>query len=124
MYKSFLIWATILGAIAVMLGAFGAHALHDIVVESKIEIFKTAVTYQFYHVFALLALTWLQYQKPNKIFKYAGIFFIIGIILFSGSLYTLTFINLKIIGILTPIGGLFFIVGWICMFIGAFQLKK
>lgn len=124
MYKSFLIWASVLAAIAVILGAFGAHALHDIVVESKIEIFKTAVTYQFYHVFALLSLAWLQYQKPNKIFIYAGIFFIIGIILFSGSLYALTFINLQKLGILTPIGGMFFIIGWICMFIGALQLKK
>lgn len=124
MHKTFLIWASLLGAIAVILGAFGAHALRNIVTESKIEVFKTAVTYQFYHVFALLALAWLQYQKPNKIFMYAGMFFIIGIILFSGSLYMLTFVELKGLGIITPVGGIFFIAGWIAILIGTIQLKK
>lgn len=124
MYKFFLICASLLGVTAVILGAFGAHALHNIVTENKIEIFKTGVTYQFYHVFALLALAWLQYQKTNKIFKWAGIFYIMGIILFSGSLYTLTFINLQELGIITPIGGIFLIAGWLCMLIGILQIKK
>lgn len=130
MYKSFLIWASILGAVAVMLGAFGAHALQKIVAEQKIEVFKTGVTYQFYHVFALLALAGLQYQKLNLVFKWAGIFYIWGIICFSGSLYLFTFIdinqypNLKILGIITPIGGLFFIVGWLCMLVGVCRMKN
>ena len=69
MYKPFLIWASILGAIAVMLGAFGAHALQKIVVQQKVEIFKTGVTYQFYHVFALLALARLLHYSPTLVFK-------------------------------------------------------
>ncbi len=118
MYKTSLTWASLFGITAVMLGAFGAHALQSMVVEKKIESFRTGVTYQFYHTITLLALGWIQYNHPKKIFRYATFFFIIGTILFSGSLYILTFVELNALGFATPIGGVFFILGWLCLLIG------
>lgn len=124
MHKVFLQYAILLGALAVVLGAFGAHGLKQLVPAESIVTFDTGVRYQFYHVFALL-ITGILYEKiPVKALKWAGRFFLIGIGLFSGSLYVLTLlkatdsVGLGGIGIMTPIGGLFFIAGWICLFWG------
>lgn len=111
--------AAILGSIAVILGAFGAHGLKQILPSESVATFDTGVRYQFYHVFALLAAGVLFEKYPGKWIRYAGIAFITGIILFSGSLYFLTLlkatdtVGLAGIGIVTPFGGLFFIAGWI-----------
>ena len=124
MHKSFLKIATILGALAVILGAFGAHALKQVVSENAVITFETGVRYQFYHVFALLITGTLYKDFSNKWMNYAGNLFITGIVLFSGSLYVLTFFvalvrpALNWIGIITPFGGLAFILGWIFLFIG------
>lgn len=121
MYKSFLIIATILGALAVALGAFGAHGLKSKVDEYTLGIFETAVKYQFYHVFALLAAGILFQAYNNNWMLWSGRLFIIGIAIFCGSLYALTFFlangndNMKWLGAITPIGGVSFIAGWICM---------
>jgi uncharacterized membrane protein YgdD (TMEM256/DUF423 family) len=124
MHKGYIKTAAFLGAISVMLGAFAAHKLKQIVSEQAISIFETAVRYQFYHVFAL-ALTAVIYKDyPNKLISAAGILFMLGILFFSGSLYLLTYITgnnivgLDWIGAITPIGGLFFIVGWLCLSLG------
>lgn len=124
MDKKFLRWAAILGALAVALGAFGAHGLKAYVPAESITTFDTGVKYQFYHVFALLAVAYLNHHYPNKWFKWAGILFIIGIFLFSGSLYLLTAlkatgtVGLSGIGIITPFGGLAFIAGWVLVGVG------
>ncbi|MGB1248158.1 MAG: DUF423 domain-containing protein [Chitinophagales bacterium] len=114
--KSYIIWGTIFLLLAVVLGAFGAHGLQSIVDASHIATFKTGVQYQFYHGFAILLLAILAKQYKIDTLKYCFYFFVIGIFLFSGSLYLLTFsdvINIpKIVGPLTPIGGFCFIVGW------------
>lgn len=129
MHKSFLVWAAVLGALAVILGAFGAHKLKELVPPETVSTFQTGVTYQFYHVFALLATGILFAQLPGSQLEWAGRCFIIGILLFSGSLYLLTVlkmtgnVGLKGIGILTPIGGVFFIAGWICLLSGILKLK-
>ncbi|PSL48070.1 uncharacterized membrane protein YgdD (TMEM256/DUF423 family) [Chitinophaga niastensis] len=129
MHKSFLVWAAVLGALAVVLGAFGAHKLKELVDSTGIETFKTGVTYQFYHVFALIATGILFAYAPGSQLEWAGRCFIIGIILFSGSLYLMTMLNvtgnvgLKGIGIITPIGGVFFIAGWICLLMGILKIK-
>jgi uncharacterized membrane protein YgdD (TMEM256/DUF423 family) len=123
MHKGFLISAAILGALAVTLGAFGAHKLKQLVPPESVSIFQTGVTYQFYHTFALLAIGILFVHLPSasNLLEWAGRCFIIGIILFSGSLYVITAlkaadtVGLSKIGIITPIGGLFFIAGWICL---------
>jgi uncharacterized membrane protein YgdD (TMEM256/DUF423 family) len=127
MHKFFLQLVSLFGAFAVGLGAFGAHALRRIVPEAVVNIFETGVRYQFYHVFALALAGILYRDFPNKYMQWAGNLFIIGIILFCGSLYILTYLKaaarpgLDWIGIITPFGGLAFIAGWICMFVGLFK---
>ena len=124
MNKTYLITASLLGALAVALGAFGAHGLRRIVDADSVATFQTGVQYQVYHTFALLAAAILYERFPNKWMKWAGTCFIIGIVLFSGSLYALTLlkaadqVGLKGIGIITPIGGIFFIAGWLFLFAG------
>ena len=124
MHKLSLTSGALLAAIAVILGAFGAHALKVILSPDQLQTFETGVRYQFYHSFALLATGIIHTSFTNKQVKLAGIFFLIGIILFSGSLYLLTFlklngdVGLKGLGILTPIGGVFFILGWLLLLTG------
>jgi uncharacterized membrane protein YgdD (TMEM256/DUF423 family) len=113
----------ICGALAVILGAFGAHALRDLLSEEQLRVFHTAVEYQFYHSLALIAVGVVYEKFQNRWIRYSGYAFFIGIILFSGSLYLLTaFTSLSYFGIITPIGGLCFIAGWSCLTIGV--LKK
>ena len=106
------------------LGAFGAHSLKKIVDPDTVTVFQTGVQYQMYHSLALLAVGILFEKFPNKWIKWAGASFIIGIILFSGSLYLLTAlkateqVGLNGVGIITPFGGLFFITGWLFLFFG------
>lgn len=127
MHKFFLQLVTVLGALAVGLGAFGAHALRRIVPDAVVTIFETGVRYQFYHVFALAIVAVVYRDFANKWMLWAGNLFIIGIMLFCGSLYILTYLKavakpgLDWIGIITPFGGLAFIAGWICMFVGLFK---
>lgn len=122
MHKGFLRTAIVLGALAVILGAFGAHTLKQFLTEESLSTFETGIRYQFYHVFALLVTAILYERMPSRWLRYSGNSFIIGIILFSGSLYLLTAmkatdtVGLKGIGILTPIGGVFFIIGWLFLF--------
>ena len=123
MHKGFLITAASMGALSVALGAFGAHALKAMVTEQALATYETAVRYQFYHVFAL-ALTGVLYQPyPNQLLKYAGRLFVGGMILFSGSLYLLTYSSaigtpFRWAGPVTPLGGVLLILGWICLALG------
>lgn len=127
MHKFFLQLSAVMGAVAVVLGAFGAHALRRIVPDTVVNIFETGVRYQFYHVFALAVAGILYRDFANKWMLWAGNLFIIGIILFSGSLYILTGLKATAkpgfdwVGIITPFGGLAFIAGWICLFIGMYK---
>lgn len=124
MHKVFLITATCLGALSVALGAFGAHALKELLTEQALHTFETAVRYQFYHVFAL-ALTGILYTTyPGRPLRIAGRLFIAGMILFSGSLYLLTALNacsiegFKWLGAITPLGGVAFMAAWLSLAIG------
>ena len=127
MHKGYLKTAAIIGLLSVALGAFAAHALKNVVSDYAVNIFETAVRYQFYHVFALLAVAIIYKDNRNNFIKWAGMLFIIGIILFSGSLYFLAVIKAivlpgyKWLGPITPVGGLFFILGWLSLFIGCFK---
>lgn len=124
MYSTFIKAAAILGALAVALGAFGAHALKQRTTDAVISIFETGVRYQFYHVLALLLVSVLYKDFANRWMIYAGWLFIAGIILFSGSLYLLTFFKIAAkpqfnwVGAITPIGGIGFIAGWLCLLMG------
>jgi uncharacterized membrane protein YgdD (TMEM256/DUF423 family) len=119
MNKRFLITATVFGALAVMAGAFLAHQLKQKMTTAAIEIYETAVRYQFYHVFALLACGILAEKFTGIQIRRAGVFFIVGILLFSGSLYSISGLITSdipvpfILGILTPAGGLSLILGWV-----------
>lgn len=111
--------ASCLGALSVILGAFGAHALKKSLSEDALQIFETAVKYQFYHVFALALAALVFQQFPDALVKWAGYCFITGIILFCGSLYLLTYAkainsaSFAWVGPITPFGGLFLITGWV-----------
>lgn len=128
MHKTFLVTGTSLAALAVVLGAFGAHGLKKITTPETVATFQTGVQYQVYHAFALLIVAILYEKFTNNFTHYAGVLFILGIILFSGSLYALTALKatdkmgLSGIGIITPFGGLCFIAGWLLLLAGI--LKK
>ncbi|MBX9851929.1 MAG: DUF423 domain-containing protein [Cytophagaceae bacterium] len=116
MQKLFLIISAVLGALSVMIGAFGAHKLKDHLAKiGRSDVFETAVKYQFYHTFALLALGLLLFKFQHKLLDYAGWCFIGGVIIFSGSLYILCLTNVGKWGAVTPIGGLLLIIGWVLM---------
>ena len=129
MQKTFLVAGAILGGLAVCLGAFAAHALKRIVDETTVNVFHTGVEYQFYHALALLGVGILAGQFPGAWMGRAGWCFVIGTVLFSGSLYAMTLVkamggaSIGPAGIITPIGGLFFIAGWVCMLIGILQKR-
>ena len=129
MHKSFLRTATLLGALAVALGAFGAHALRGRVSDVAVNTFENGVRYQFYHVIALVLIGILFKEFPNKWIRWSGDLFILGIFLFSGSLYALTgFLaaakpGFQWIGVITPYGGLAFIAGWFCLFVGIGKIE-
>jgi len=128
MYRQGLIAGSLFAALAVGLGAFGAHALKSVVQESQLLVYETGVRYQFYHSFALLFSGVVYGSFPHKNLKRAAFFFVTGILLFSGSLYAMTLLsasggNYKAIGILTPFGGLSFIAGWI-LFLTGVAAKK
>ena len=117
--KLFLILGTILSALAVALGAFGAHGLKKLVDAETVATYQTGVQYQMYHALALLALGILSFRFQNALINYAGFSFVGGIVLFSGSLYLISSfkaMNKTVPGFvypITPLGGLLFILGWI-----------
>ena len=125
MHKDYIRTGALLGALSVILGAFGAHALKEIFTADILQVYETAVRYQVYHAFALLIVGIIYKEFTNKYIKLAGNFFIAGVILFSASLYAICFIeyqhlsSLLWIGAITPFGGLCFIIGWLLLFAGA-----
>lgn len=108
-------------ALAVILGAFGAHGLKDHLTEADLQIYQTGVQYQFYHGLGLILLGCL---PRHKFYKTATALFKTGIIVFSGSLYLLVLTGTRKFGMITPIGGVCFILGWLFVAAGAFQLKS
>jgi len=110
--KSILTIAAISGLLAVVLGAFGAHALKKMISLEMLEVYKTGVQYQFYHTFALLAVGILMHFNTSKALKWSGYLFVVGILLFSGSLYVMTITGIKALGIITPFGGTVWIAAW------------
>jgi uncharacterized membrane protein YgdD (TMEM256/DUF423 family) len=126
MHKPFIITAAYIGALTVALGAFAAHALKAKLPAESVQIFETAVRYQFYHVVALLATGILYKEFSGKILQWAGRLFIAGIILFSGSLYVLSMAapnTINWLGAITPFGGLCFIGGWVLMAVAVIRKK-
>lgn len=122
MNKTFIGIGAFIGAASVILGAFGAHALKEIVTPEHLVTFETGVRYQFYHAFALILTGFLHKDFSGKLLGWAGTLFLLGIVFFSGSLYILsTMPDMKWLGPVTPIGGLCFIIGWILLALACFK---
>lgn len=121
MQKLFLIIGTLLAGLAVALGAFGAHGLKKLADADTVAVYQTGVQYQMYHALGLLAIGILASRTESSLLNYAGFLFIGGIVLFSGSLYLIASMKAmnKVvsagIGIITPIGGMLFILGWLML---------
>lgn len=123
MQKFFMLFAALSGLLATGLGALGSHALKGQLEANMLNAYQTGVQYQFYHTLALLFLSVMLFHIVNIWLQLAGFAFIVGILLFSGSLYALSVTGIKSFGILTPLGGVAFIVGWFMLCIGIIQLK-
>ncbi len=123
MAKPFLVIAGVSGLLAVMLGAFGAHGLKDKIDASLLSAFHTGVQYHFYHTLALLLVAlWLVKFPQASALLWAGVAFIVGMLLFSGSLYALALGGPRWLGPVTPLGGISFMIGWLCVVISAWRL--
>jgi uncharacterized membrane protein YgdD (TMEM256/DUF423 family) len=107
------------GAIAVAAGAFGAHGLRGKIETKALDVFQTAVTYQMFHALALLAVGLLAAARPGTAASVAGVMFLVGTLLFSGSLYGWALGGPRWLVYLTPVGGLAFILGWIALAVAA-----
>ncbi len=125
MTRFFLAIASILGGLSVAFGAFASHALKEKLTERALEIWETGTKYQMYHSLALIlvALLLTHVEKPDPFLNTAGIAFITGTVLFSGSLYALSLSGIKWLGAITPLGGVAFIIGWGCLAISAIEFK-
>ncbi|MGH8440417.1 MAG: DUF423 domain-containing protein [Pseudomonas sp.] len=122
MLRSFLLLAAFFGFTGVALGAFAAHGLKGRLSSEYLAIFHTGVTYQLVHALALLGVAVLAAQLPGRLVGWAGGLFAVGIVLFSGSLYLLTLSGIGKLGMITPIGGLAFLGGWLCLGLAAWRL--
>lgn len=110
--------------LAVAIGAFGAHGLEDILTENgRVDTFETGVKYHFYHSIALLILGVVAGRYENINFKWVKNLFLLGIIIFSGSLYALSLTNIGVLGAITPIGGACFIIGWVLFILKVARVK-
>lgn len=122
MFRGFLMLAAFFGFTGVALGAFAAHGLKNRLSAEYLAIFHTGVMYQLVHTLALLAVALLAVQIPGRLMTWAGISFVVGIVLFSGSLYLLTLTGVTRLGIITPFGGLAFLAGWLLLGVAAWRL--
>lgn len=109
------------GGLAVILGAFGAHALKERLTPELLAIFETGVRYHMYHALALLAVGWAADRWGASALGVAGWAFLLGIVVFSGSLYVLALSGVRAWGAVTPLGGVAFIVGWVALTWAAFR---
>ena len=121
MSKTILMTASILLALAVAIGAFGAHGLKSHLSETMLQTWKTGVEYHFYHALGLLLIGVLSVSMPTNLLNWSAVFLFAGIVLFSGSLYILAITGIKWIGAITPLGGICFIAGWLLFFMNVLK---
>jgi uncharacterized membrane protein YgdD (TMEM256/DUF423 family) len=117
--RTFLLIGALAGVVGVALGAFGAHGLRGRLSPEMLAVFETGVRYHMYHALALLLTSALMGRVAGRLIVAAGWFFTAGIVLFSGSLYLLATTGVTILGAITPIGGVAFLLGWACLAIAA-----
>jgi uncharacterized membrane protein YgdD (TMEM256/DUF423 family) len=119
MSRVFFALGALSGLISVAAGAFGAHALRHRLAPESLSVFETAARYQMYHALALLAAAWAESRSPDALPRWAGWCFLVGTVLFSGSLYALALTGTRWLGAITPLGGVAFMVGWLCLALSA-----
>lgn len=115
MSRVFLIIGALCGFLGVAGGAFAAHGLKSQLSPDMLAVFETGARYQMYHALALIAVAWAQSQWPSPLVITSGWFFVFGIVVFCGSLYLLSLSQISWLGAITPIGGLAFLAGWLCL---------
>lgn len=120
--RIWLLLSAISGFTGVALGAFAAHGLKSKLSADYLAVFQTGTHYQMIHALALFGVALLALNMPSRLVTLAGVFFTLGIILFSGSLYALTLSGIGKLGIITPFGGLAFLAGWLCLGLAAWKL--
>lgn len=130
MYKKILVWGCLLAVTSVALGALGAHALEKLLSERMLKAFETGARYQMYHALAIILTGVLLNQFQEKKIILAFKLFVSGIFLFSGSLYSMSLLSISngdkfnFLGILTPLGGISFIAGWLVLFFSLSKMKQ
>jgi len=110
--------------LSVAAGAFGAHALRTRLTPDLLGVFETAARYHMYHAFGLIAAAWVCGRAPGAAASLAGWMFVLGTVLFSGSLYALALTGIRFLGAITPLGGIAFLAGWLALLRAAWQLGK
>jgi uncharacterized membrane protein YgdD (TMEM256/DUF423 family) len=122
MARYFLLLASLFGFTGVGLGAFAAHALKNSLSPEYLAVLQTGVHYQMLHALALFGVALLARQVPGRLLLVAGSLFAMGVLLFSGSLYALTLSGVTALGMITPVGGLALLAGWLCLGLSAWRL--
>lgn len=110
--------------VGVAAGAFGAHGLKSRLSPEMLGVFETGVRYQMYHAFALIAVAWALSRWPGTLLTTSGWLFLAGTLLFSGSLYLLSLTGVRWLGAITPLGGLAFLAGWLCLAYAALKAQS
>ncbi|ASA20107.1 DUF423 domain-containing protein [Paenibacillus donghaensis] len=125
MQRTFMAWGALLAMLAVAIGAFGAHLLEPVISADYMEVYKTGVQYHMMHALGLIliALVAGQWGERPRL-RWAGRLLTAGILLFSGSLYVLSISGIKVLGAITPLGGICFIAGWICLALEALSHRE
>jgi len=121
MERMFFVVGALSAFMGVAAGAFGAHGLKSHLSAEMLSVFEVGVRYQMYHAFALIAAAWAQTKWPSLLVTTGGWLFVVGTILFSGSLYLLSVTGMRWLGMITPLGGLAFLAGWVCL---AWSVRK
>jgi uncharacterized membrane protein YgdD (TMEM256/DUF423 family) len=125
MQRRFVAWGAILAMLSVVIGAFGAHMLKSVISEDYLQVYETGVHYHMVHALGLILIAILAGQWGESVrLRWAARLLIAGIVLFSGSLYVLSITGVTILGAITPLGGVCFIAGWLCLAWEAFSRKN
>ncbi|WP_189024322.1 DUF423 domain-containing protein [Paenibacillus albidus] len=125
MQRAFIAWGAVLSMLAVAIGAFGAHLLEPVISEHYMKVYETGVQYHMFHALGLILIALIagQWGESARL-RWAGRLLGTGIVLFSGSLYVLSISGIKVLGAITPLGGVCFIAGWLCLTLEAISRKR
>jgi uncharacterized membrane protein YgdD (TMEM256/DUF423 family) len=121
MDRTFFVLGALLGAIGVAAGAFGAHALEQRLAPDRMQLFELAARYQLLHALALLGAAWAVQRWPNGLTSASGWLLVVGTVIFSGTIYALAFGAPRMLGAVTPVGGVALIGGWLLLALGALR---